>query len=166
MGANNQEGTDYLSKIKKQNKLLLIILILLIVVYIGVVVISHDNCNGVNENQMSRFIEQDAFNQQFTYYSGEQKGSNVKSLMGILISNANTFREETERLPELIVKSNGTITNFVERPDESDEKLDMYVKNIAYVRNALNNKGNYLVEFSYYENMAIDKIIITGKLDK
>ena len=38
MGANNQEGTDYLSKIKKQNKLLLIILILLIVVYIGVVV--------------------------------------------------------------------------------------------------------------------------------
>ncbi len=165
MEVNNKESTEYLNRIKKQNKLLKLVLLLLVVVYI-VLVVSYDNCNGESDYHMSPFIEQDSFNSMFTIYKGEQKGSKVKSLLGTLIANANTYREDTKRVPELIVKSNGLITNYAERPDGSDEKLDMYIKNIADVRNALDNKGSYWIEFSYYENMAIDKIIITGKLSK
>ena len=158
---------EYLNKIRKQNKILIVILLILIVVNVVIFIVSNDNCSEESNNKMvSLYYRHESFNSQFTVYSGEQTGFKLKSLMGTLIANANTYYSEPQRIPEVIIKNNGTITYYVERPNNCENIDEKYQSNLSNVRNALFNKMTYKVEFTYFEDLALDKIIITGELSK
>ena len=47
------------------------------------------------------YIEAEGFNALFTPYQGKQTGSQVKALINRLIANANTYKEEPERIPSV-----------------------------------------------------------------
>lgn len=162
----NKNTTEYLKKIKNHNKILVLLLVILLIVYIVLRILSNNYYSEISNNKITPYMEYESYNSQFTVYGGEQSGSKIKSLMGTLIANSNTYSSESQRIPEIIVKNNGTISHYIERPNETEESTTKYINDLADIRNKLSNKDTYYVEFTYSERLIVDKIIITGKIDK
>ena len=160
---------NYLKRIKKQDLFLIIVFLVLIIVYVILSVVLNNKYSDIRENNQMIPLHhtfQEFFNSQFEGYSGGQTGAKLKSLMAQLITNANTYYSEPQRIPEVIIKNEESTTYYVERPNNSENLDEEYISDINNIRDALINKKTYMVEFTYFEDLTIDKIIITGELSK
>lgn len=108
--------------------------------------------------------EIDAFNNQFTAYEGTVTGSNVKALMGRLISNADTYRDEYDKVPQVYIDKiseenpeymDVTYTEF----DEGD--VSNYIDGLGKIRNRVETKHEYYVEINYQSSGLVDYIQIS-----
>lgn len=108
--------------------------------------------------------EIEAFNNQFTSYEGTITGSKVKALMGRLIANADIYKDESEKVPQVYIDQlneenlesmDVTYTEF----DEDD--ISDYINNLAKIRNGVEIKHNYFVEFVYQSSGLVDYIQIS-----
>lgn len=106
--------------------------------------------------------EIEAFNNNFTTYDGAQTGSQVKSLIGRLIANADTYRDEPAKVPAFQIDqiSNTTSTGEDVIFDTAGNPQD-YVDRLSAVRNKIETKHEYWIEMSYQNNGIIDYVVIT-----
>ena len=159
----------YLERLVSQNTFLMILIT--IIVISGLLIFAYifmddseiDNYSCSLTQMSTQEIE--AFNSQFTTYSGKQTGAQLKSLMGKLISNANTYKEEPEKLPVVeVTKYNGSDTNgnTANRPNNAgnDNELQDYINVLSEMRNKMENKHTFTVEFDYTTNGVLTTIHI------
>ena len=124
-----------------------------------------DNCSISNSSSSlsMRTQEIEEFNDQFNTFYGIQKGDNLKSLCDLLIHNANSYNEEKEQLPIIILNDDNEVFDFIiDRTDNNDRIMEL----LTNLRNSLIEQSKYNVEFDYKINGLIDKITITGKFNR
>ena len=106
----------------------------------------------------------DAFNNQFTGYEGAQTGSNIKALVGRLIANADTYRDEPAKVPQVYINQlSNTKKNFVRAAFDANNAgmPQNYITYLGKIRNSVETKHEYWVEINFQDNGIIDYIIIS-----
>ncbi len=128
-----------------------------------------------------------SFNQQWTYYDGEQTGDSVKDLLRRMIQNCVTNSEEQARLPGLtidkacanathkmkvtvtVLNNKATATSIdsntyydLIKSSDYDKVLKPDIAESAYVlvRNAIETRHIYYISFEYSPKGIINRIVI------
>lgn len=128
--------------------------ILVAVLIIGVGMYINNSATGSTQAALDSFSTQEteAFNNQLEQYLGEKKGSDVDGLIGKLIANSATYKDELDKVPSFIIDSKvntkGTKVSNAERPTTSGN-VGEYVNQLSAIRSALEAKHNYKIEVSY-----------------
>ena len=140
------------------------ILLSILIIAIGIYIFNGANSTVVNSMQSMTTSEIEAFNNQFLSYDGKQSGSNVKALIGRLIANANTYKEEYGKVPTIRTSANGVNTSksyassIFSYPLVSDTNLKNYIEGLANIRNNLENKHEYTIELIFGSSGIISNI--------
>ena len=101
--------------------------------------------------------ENDAFNTQFEPYIGEISGIEVKSLISVLISNANIYSNFDDRLPDLYYEATRG-NQLVITSTEGDTNIDDF----ATARQQIESGHDYYVSVQYSDETGfIDTIKIS-----
>ncbi len=144
------------------------ILLCILIIAIGMFIFNsandqiNESVTGMSRNQIT------AFNSTFTNYEGACSGAQIKSLMGELIANADTYREEPTKIPgvkvdQLISGNNNSGFNTIV---SSAGDTSNYIKNLGNIRNRAEAKHEYYVEINYQANGLIDYINISFEVAK
>ncbi len=114
-----------------------------------------------NDDVMSKFAQQeiDAFNFNFLSYSGNQTGSNINALITRLIANVKTYKNELEKIP-YVCYSNENGSNTLIKPEKDNSSQQNYIDDLTTIKNKIEPKHTYYVDFSYQEGGLIDYIHI------
>ena len=107
--------------------------------------------------------EIEIFNDQFEQFTGEQKGTNLKSLIGKLIANANTNEDESKKLPDLVVETKDGYGGYVISDIinyNTKDKSTYHGSNI----NGFNYARNY-IESTHFYYVCVEKNPKTGFVD-
>lgn len=148
------------------SRLLNLSTVLVAVVTVGVGIFVYNSAQSfVPDNLNSITVQEiEAFNGQFTSYEGTQTGSNIKALIGRLIANANTYRDETSKVPGVVVEQL-TLDEIIEQthinPIEAEDDVTEYIQNLNTIRNSIEIKHEYYVEITYQSEGLIDYIHIS-----
>ena len=142
--------------------------ILLSILIIAIGMFIYTSSQGTINDSLTQMNTQEieAFNSQFTIYGGQQTGAKLKSMIGTCIANANTYKEEPEKLPIVDIdkysekeKQNKNTANRPKNGGDTEE-LNTYINTLATIRNKLENKHPYTVNFEYSNNGVLTKIVI------
>jgi len=142
------------------------ILLAILIIAIGMFV--YNGAQSTISDSMASMSDQEvkAFNSKFLNYEGKASGSQVKNLIGDLISNSSTYAEEPNKIVALRfdkVKGNNTadtaLNKAMYRPDSGT--TDTYVTELGKIRNAVENKHTYWVELVYNSGGLIDTINVS-----
>lgn len=114
-----------------------------------------------DDDVMSKFAQQeiDAFNFNFLSYSGNQTGSNINALITRLIANVKTYKNELEKIP-YVCYSNENGSNTLIKPEKDNSSQQNYIDDLTTIKNKIEPKHTYYVDFSYQEGGLIDYIHI------
>lgn len=114
-----------------------------------------------NDDVMSKFAQQeiDAFNFNFLSYSGNQTGSNINALITRLIANVKTYKNELEKIP-YVCYCNENGSNTLIKPEKDNSSQQNYIDDLTTIKNKIEPKHTYYVDFSYQEGGLIDYIHI------
>ena len=123
------------------------ILLSILIIAIGIFVFNGANSTITDSMTSMSTQEIEAFNNQFLSYDGEQSGSNVKFLIAKLIANANTYKEEPNKIPDVYPQKDAT--SSVRLITINSQSLENYVSFLSEYRNAVENKHTYKVSFEY-----------------
>ena len=141
------------------------ILLAILIIAIGMYIYNsaQSNITGALENMSTQEIE--AFNNQFEGYKGQQTGSQVSALIGRLIANANTYRDEPLKVPAVQIKgkvSNSCVSCMANSTTNHANAGNQqpYISNLAKIKNIVENKHTYTISFEYHDTGVINKIII------
>lgn len=140
------------------------ILVAVLTVSIGMYVYNSSQTAIIDSMPNVSTQEIDAFNNQFTVYEGTQAGSNVKALMGRLVANADTYRDEVNKIPGVVVEQlneDESISQITVDPIENEDELNNYIQMLAEIRSNLNTRQEYFVEMTYQDDGTIDYIHIS-----
>ena len=118
----------------------------------------------------SSYVNPEPFNNQFEGYRGEQRGAQVSALIGILISNAKTYMDDSEKVPSVYFDK---VANRIDSPTdclisynydyESDKDsqpfYDEYIEKLAEIKkNYIEDKHIYYIYFDYSDIGYISQI--------
>lgn len=136
--------------------------ILLVVVIIGIGMAVMNNANtSVNDSMSSMSTQEiDAYNAKYAMYEGEQSGANIKSLVGILISNSNANKDEISKIPGMSLENMSSEVINTGVPEEAGN-VSAYVRVLENIRTSVQTKHKYWVEMSYQSNGLVDYINIS-----
>ena len=144
------------------------ILLSILIIAIGMYIFTSAKKTITESTSSMSTQEIKAFNDQFTEYEGAQAGSNVKALIGILIANADTYRDEMEKIPSLCANDKthfgGNAFNC-KRPGQANN-TENYIKTLGQIRNNIEDKHTYWLEFTFGKNGLVDQIILNYNHDK
>ena len=140
--------------------------ILLCILIIAIGMFIYNSAQSTITDSMTSLSTQeiDAFNNQFTSYEGFQTGSNIKALMGRLIGNADTYRDEPAKVPQVYINQ---LSNTVRENEDATFNLDdagdpqNYINTLGTIRNRVETKHEYYVEMNFQDNGIIDYIVIS-----
>lgn len=142
--------------------------ILLAILIIAIGMFIYNSAQATVNDSMTTLSTQeiDAFNNQFVSYEGQQQGSNVKALIGRLIANANTYTEEPGKVPSVTITDKVNANNTVNDKnavmnDAGAANVQNYVDVLGKIRNGVEAKHNYHVEFEFGASGIIDNVNIT-----
>lgn len=128
--------------------------ILICILLIGVGMLVYNGAmNGIDEgiSSMDENAKQ-SFNAKFTQYEGKKSGSNVRALIGNIITNNSTNQEVDGKLVELVIEK----TSF--KPTTSDLKMD----EMSAERAKINTGAQYNVAISYEKSSGlVNKVTVT-----
>lgn len=149
------------------------ILLAILIIAIGMFIYNSAQAT-VNDSMTSLSTQEiDAFNNQFVSYEQKQTGSNVKALIGRLIANAKTYTEEAAKVPKVTytasTDSNANVDKkgkalSINQLGSNDGDINAYVNGLSLLRNAVENKHPYWVEFTYGSSGLIELVTITYDL--
>lgn len=143
------------------------ILLAILIIAIGMYIYNSAQSNITSSIDSMSTQEKEAHNNQFESYKGKQTGSQISSLITRVIANANTYREESEKVPNVTVTdkitNSGTenFNNAVFNNSGDDNALQDYIDNVTVIKNRVENKHTYYVDFAYGTSGLIDDIIIS-----
>ena len=148
------------------SRLLNLSTILVAVVTVGVGVFIYNSAQSVVPDALDTITiqEVEAFNNQFTSYEGIQTGSNVKALMGRLIGNANIYRDESNKIPGVVMEElaeDELIVPIVANPPETENEVQEYIQKLTSNRNSIDSRHEYYVEITYQTDGLIDYIHVS-----
>lgn len=138
------------------------ILLSILIIAIGMFIYNSAQSTIQNSMQSMSTQEVQAFNNEFMSFEGKQSGSNIKSMIGTLISNANTYRDEPTKIPGVrFNKVNNTKPDAMEAtvPEASDPQP--YITSLNEIRNLVEPKHQYWVSITNQDNGLIDAIVVT-----
>ena len=135
------------------------ILISILIIAIGMYIYS--TSQGSINNAMTQMDTQEieAFNKEWSIYDGRMTGSQVKALIGKLIANVETYRDENVKIIDLYCEPTPTAGQNVTAQfnhDQPNEAAFVGLLNTAYSR--VQAKHTYNVIISYNTNGLIDGI--------
>ena len=132
------------------------ILISILIIAIGMFI--YNNSIGSVEGALTSMDTQEieASNKQWTNYEGNQKGSQVKSLINKLIANANTNKEETHKIVGLTYEASSTNTGNVYY--NTINSLTEFIGNLNTAYTAIQATHTYKVTLTYADNGLITGI--------
>ena len=159
---------EILKEIRK-NKIISIVE-LIIIIFLSIFQISYfysqDDCDSYWAGDS--LYEIDAFNNQFMSFEGIQNGINVKSLLARLMVSANTYEYEVNKIPNVFIdKIKDEINqNYLENQEiifnnEEEEAYESYIRKLSNIRNNIENRHDYYVEFTFQDSGHLDYIIIS-----
>lgn len=149
------------------------ILLSILIIAIGMYIFSSARSNITESIGAMSTQEKNAFNDQFVTYEGAQSGSQVKALIGVLIGNSDTYRDEVAKIPTVTVPDQITVRGetyankplSAERPDAASD-TEQYVTDIGVIRNNVEEKHTYWVEMVFGQGGIVDEIIIKYQDDR
>lgn len=145
------------------------ILLSILIIAIGMYVYSSAQ-STINSSltQMSS-SEKGAFNSTFTGYQGNQTGSQVKALIGDLLTNASTYAEEQAKIVNFDVidwvSSKNPNPASAKQPEKENDTQD-YCDSLNAIRNGIENKHTYFVEVNTGTAGVVDQINVYYDKDK
>ena len=122
-----------------------------------------ERAQSTNEKSQRNFVAQEieAFNMQFESYRGQNTGSQITALCGRLIANANTYKDEPDKVPAVeIARINAGDTEGVKVTFNDTEDFQNYVEGLAKIKNNVENKHTYYVSFQYDSSELVGRILI------
>ena len=140
------------------------ILLAILIIAIGMYIYNSATSNiyGALDNMSTQEIE--AFNNQFEGYKGKQTGSQVSALIGRLIANANTYRDEPAKIPTVNcprINATSDSMNVCQPTDAGNTGGQQdYITNLSVIKNKLEDKHTYRIEFGYHDSGVINVINI------
>lgn len=128
------------------------ILLSILIIAIGIYVFNQANSTITGSMSSMNTQEKEAFNNNFTTYQGKQTGSNVKALLTRVAANLDTYQDEKDKVPVIILRTkddtsntlNSTILKSLNYADTNN--ASNYAKQISKVRNKINDKHTYTVQ--------------------
>lgn len=140
--------------------------ILLCILIIAIGMFIYNSAQSTIQDSMTSMSTQeiDAFNNQFTGYEGSQTGSNVKALIGRLIANADTYRDEPAKVPQVYIDQisntqRGCCEAVFNQTNAGDPQN--YISVLGKIRNGVETKHEYWIEVNFQDNGIIDYIVIS-----
>ena len=162
--------------------------VIITVLLMSVALFIYGTSQGLLKSTGESLSEQEilSFNQQWTYYDGEQTGDSIKDLLRRMIQNCVTNSEEQVRLPGLTIdkacadvnnemRVTVTILNRPNMPSIIDStyydlvgtssynetlKPDLAERAFVLVRNAIETRHIYYVSFEFSTRGIINRILI------
>ena len=139
------------------------ILISILIIAIGMYIYtsSTNSITGAIATMDTQEIE--AFNSQWTNYEGTLTGSQVKAMINKLIANANTYKEEEEKVVGLTYPENGTSNtqNVIINYASVNDSVSNYIGNLNTAYSAIKAKHNYTVSLDFGGTPLVRQIIVT-----
>ena len=138
------------------------ILLSILIIAIGIFIFNGANSTITDSMTSMSTQEIEAFNNQLLSYDGKQSGSNVKALIGRLIANSNTYKDETNKIPKVKTSSNGVSASKAEpskvyKVTNAGATTD-YVTGLGNIRNNLEDKHEYTVQIRFNSTGLISEI--------
>ena len=139
------------------------ILLAILIIAIGMFIYNSAQSTINNSMQSMSTQEVQAFNNEFMSFEGKQTGSNIKSMIGTLIANANTYRDEPTKIPGVVFdKVNNSKESSVLRADVPEaSQPQTYINSLNTIRNSVEPKHQYWVSITNQDNGLIDGIYVT-----
>lgn len=138
------------------------ILICILIIAIGMFIYNSASSTTTESMNSLSTQETEIFNKQFDVYSGLQDGSKIKTLIGVLISNANTNKSESDKIPGVAInKCVATDKKAIHAAVPEDGETGEYIDSLTKIRTKVEKNHEYWIEFSYQKNGLIDYITIT-----
>lgn len=127
------------------------ILVCILLIGVGMLVYNGamDGINGGISSMDANAKQQ--FNIQFTQYEGKKSGSNVRALIGNIITNNSTNQEVEGKLVELVIGN----TSF--KPTTSDLKMN----EMSAEKAKINTGAYYNVVMGYAKSGLVEKVTVT-----
>lgn len=138
--------------------------ILLCILIIAIGMFIYNSASSTTTDSMSSLSTQEIeiFNKQFDIYDGLQNGSQIKNLIGVLVGNANTNKNEPTKIPGLAInKCVNTDKKATHAPVPEAGDIGTYIDTLTQIRNKVDKNHEYWIELSYQTNGFIDYITIT-----
>ena len=138
------------------------ILICILIIAIGMFI--YNNASSTTTESMNSLSTQETeiFNKQFDIYSGLQDGSKIKTLIGVLISNANTNKNESDKIPGVAInKCVATDKKAIHAAVPENAETEAYIDSLTKIRTKVEKNHEYWIELSYQKNGLVDYITIT-----
>lgn len=138
------------------------ILVCILVIAVGMYIYNTSGSSIQASVSTMSTSEIEAYNVKYTMYEGEQTGANVKSLVGVLVSNASTNEDENTRIPGLYFEYNKEVwdSGVPENGETSS-----YLNALQEIKQNLESKHKYWIEVNYQKNGLIDYINISYDKD-
>ncbi len=130
---------------KKYLAIILLIIALIINGYFiyNIMFETHNHSEGAV--QISTQVRK-AFNKQFEQYEKIQSGKEVNDLLQTMIANCNSYKDESDRLPDLVIETNDGIGGYVISDKKtSDNPLGNNVRGFSYAKLLLEIDHDYYV---------------------
>ena len=142
--------------------------ILLSILIIAIGMFIYNSAQSTIQNSMQSMSPQEvqAFNNEFMSFEGRQQGSNIKSMIGTLISNANTYRDEPTKIPGVRFNKVNNVKDDpmdAQVPDASNPQP--YITALNEIRNLVEPKHQYWVSITNQDNGLIDAIVVTYEVE-
>lgn len=126
------------------------ILLSILIIAIGMYVYNNAQ-STINESLTSMSeSEKNAFNSKFIGYEGAATGSQLKALIGDLVTSSSTYAEEPAKIVSFCIDNTkaSTTGNNIAKPKNANS-TDNYVTDLGKIRNQIENKHTYWVELVY-----------------
>jgi hypothetical protein len=139
------------------------ILISILIIAIGMFIYNSAQSTINNSMQSMSTQEVQAFNNEFMSFEGKQSGSNIKAMIGTLIANANTYRDEPTKIPGVRFDkvNNSSESSVLEATVPDASKPTPYITALNTIRNKVEPKHQYWVTIINQPNGIIDAIIVS-----
>lgn len=134
------------------------IIICVLLVSVGIFVYSNSENKVISAVSSMSTTEKEAYNSKYMLYDGNQTGSDIKQLIGKLIANSNSNKDNLAKIPGVFLEDESSSYDSG-LPDSSD--LSNYTKELENIRSHVEAKHKYWVEISFQTNGLIDYFTIS-----
>ena len=132
------------------------ILLSILIIAIGMYIYNSSQNSITEAGSQIDAQEKQNFNQQWEMYEGKQSGSNVRSLISKMASNAKSNEEEDSRLPDLVYSADGSSPVTV-----TSEVGNINIAGFNTARTAIQARHQYNVKLELDSDTAlVNKVIV------
>lgn len=140
------------------------ILLSILIIAIGMYIYTSAQAQVTNSITNMSTSEIEAYNSNFTQYSGKQTGSQVKALIGRLIANAKTYEDEPAKIPSASIQGAAADKADPAARPEAENDITAYVTALNAASDHVKLKHTYWVKTEMGASGLIENVIVEYNL--